>query len=272
MSIYRLKAGSIMEVRPSLEHLNLDENETKMRLMFTQELGFFEVLADLAKKTKVHITVPETFIMGFGFVQPTLICTNYDTGELFIRENITKVGISESCSFFEDLTRSKGHLPIAIHKTASTAYYHDTCRPVFSSLEACSLWNSALTQSRPQVLQRYVTGLSKHAALIRATWDASTNRVKKTLFKNSLPLRTSLLGPKPFKDKSRIRSLELSRSTYLVLTKSEDIMSAEMSASHTIDSKTLYLISLLNRHYLQPQALILHALECDFIQDEKGFW
>lgn len=261
-----------METSLSLDHINLDDLDSKARLHFVQELGFFEVLAQFTQKTKVQLTVPETFISGFGFSQPTLICTNYETGDLFVRENVTKVGIYESCAFFEELNRTKGHVPIAVHKTASTSYYHDTCRPVFTPQEATTLWNQCVAQSRPQVLQRYVTGLSKHASMVRATWEAASSRIKKVLFKNNIPLRTSMLGPRLLKEKSKAKSLEQARATFLVLTKSEGVMSAEMQASHSIDSKVQYLISLLEHQCFQAQDLKLCSLEADFIQDEKGFW
>ena len=261
-----------MEGSQSLDHIDLDDPESKARLHFVQELGFFKVLAQLAQNAKVQLTVPETFISGFGFAQPTLICTNYETGDLFVRENVTKVGIHESCAFFEELNRTKGHVPIAIHKTASTSYFHDTCRPVFTTQEATTLWNQCVAQSRPQVLQRYVTGLSKHAAMVRATWEAAASRIKKVLYKNNIPLRTSMLGPRLQKEKTKAKSLEQARATFLVLTKSDGVMSAEMQSSHSIDSKVQYIISLLDRHYLQAQSLKLYSLEADFIQDEKGFW
>ena len=160
-----------------------------------------------------------------------------------------------------------------MHKTASSSYFHDTCRPLFSPQEATTLWNQHCAQNRPQVLQRYITGLSKHAALIRATWDAASSRVKKILFKNNIPLRTSLLPAKSGKDKPmKGKSQEVARATYLILTKTEGVASAEMPVSHTIDSKIMYLISILEKHFLQGQDLKLYNLEADFIQDEKGFW
>lgn len=257
----------------SFDRIDLDDPDSKTRLLFMQELGFFDVLVQLAKKTKVLLTIPETFICGFGFQVPTLICTDYETGELFIRENVTKVGIYESCAFFEELNRPKGHVPIAVHKTATSVYYHDTCRPMFTPQESTTLWNQHSAQNRPQVLQRYITGLSKHAALIRATWDAASSRVKKVLFKNNIPLRTSLLPPKAGKEKApKGKSQEVARATYLILTKTDGVMSAEMPVSHTIDSKIMYLISLLEKHLLQGQDLKVYNFEADFIQDEKGFW
>lgn len=261
-----------MEAGP-LERVDLDDPESKAKLQFVNELGFYQVLMDLARKGKVFLTVPETFILGFGIQQPTLICTDYETGELFIRENVTKVGIYESCSFFEELSKPKGPIPIAVHKLATSSYFHDSCRPLFSPQEATTLWNQFSAQNRPQVLQRYVTGLSKHSSLIRATWDAASSRVKKMLFKNNVPLRSSLISLKHLKDKqAKGKSGEIARATYFVLTKSESVMSAELPTSHTIDSKVLYLVSLLEKHYLNSQDLKLYNLEVDFIQDEKGFW
>jgi hypothetical protein len=259
----------------SFDRIDANDPEGKTRLLFVQELGFFEVLAQLAKRTKVFLTIPETFISGFGFAQPTLLCTDYESGELFVRENVTKIGIYESCAFFEELSRVKGHIPIAVHKVATTVYYHDTCKPLFTPQEATTAWNQHIAQNRSQVMQRFITGLSKHASLIRATWDSASSRVKKVLFKNHIPLRSSILGPKAIKEKrgrKDERAQELVKSTYLVLTKSEQVMSAEMPVSHTIDSKMMYLISLLERYFLPSQEFKLYNLEADFIQDEKGFW
>ena len=252
---------------------DFDSPSAKNRLQFVHELGFFEVLASILRKTKVQLTVPETFISGFGFPHPTLICTDYDTGELFLRENVSKVGLYQSCSFFEELNRPKGHLPITVLKTAGTSYFHDTCRPIFSPQEATSLWNLHLTQSRPQVMQRFVMGASKHAALIRATWDAASSRVKKVLYKNNIPLRASLLGPKQWKDKpGKAKSQELAKATYLVMTKTDGVMSAELPSAPSIDSIAMNLISLIEKFYVQNVDYKLSSLEADFIQDEKGFW
>ena len=261
-----------MEAGP-LERVDLEDPESKARLQFVHELGFYQLLIDLAKKGKVFLTVPETFVIGFGVQQPTLICTDYESGELFIRENVTKVGIYESCSFFEELNKQKGPIPIAVHKVAASSYFHDTCRPLFTPQEATTLWNQFTAQNRPQVLQRYVTGLSKHSSLIRATWDAASSRVKKVLFKNNVPLRSSLISLKHLKSKQiNGKSSEVAKATYFVLTKSENVMSAELPTSHTIDSKVLYLVSLLEKNYLNIQDLKLYNIEADFIQDEKGFW
>lgn len=251
------------------EKFDLDNQEAKSRVHFLHELGFYGVLASILRKTKVQLTMPETFISGFGFAHPSLFCTDYDTGELFLREKISKVGIYQSCAFFEELNRAKGHMPITVLKTAGTTYFHDTCRPIFSPQEATSMWNLHLTQSRPQVMQRYVVGPSKHAALVRAAWDAASNRVKKVLYKNNIPLRTGLLGPKPQKEGS---GKELAKATYLVLSKGEGVMSAELPSAPAVDSIAMYLINLLEKYYIQSLDYKVSSLEADFIQDEKGFW
>ena len=245
-----------------------DENYNQL---FRLELGFFEVLKLIARRTKIFLTLPETLIFGFGFPQPTLICTDYETGELHIRENLTKAGITEACGFFDEVTKLRGTLPVAVHKLAATTYCKDSCKPLFTPSEANSAWNRCIAQSRAQVMQRFIMGGgSSHVSLIKAVWQGE--KVVKHVFTNNAAVFKPGRVIDPLKRRPKPSEMpgEQQRSTFLVLSKSNGVTGSELRVSHVIDSKVMYLITLLEKYYL-PSALKVASLEADFMQDERGF-
>lgn len=249
----------------------VEKTEENYNQLFRLELGFFEVLKIISRRTKIFLTLPETLIFGFGFPQPTLICTDYETGELHIRESITKPGITEACVYFDEVTKLRGTLPIAVHKLAATTYCKDTCKPLFTPTEACNAWNKCIAQSRAQVMQRFIMGGgASHSCLIKAIWQG--DKVVKQVFTNLTPVfkPTRLLDPLKKRQKPVEMAAEQQRSTFLVLCKSDAVTATELRVSHVIDSKVMYLITLLEKYYLPP-ALKVASLEVDFMQDERGF-
>ena len=240
-----------------------------MNHLFKLELGFYEVLVGIAKRTKVFFTIPETFIQGFGFPQLTLLCTDYETGEFLVRDDVTPHGLNDALSFFEDLNKIKGKdVPIAVHKLAASTYCRDTCRTVITTQEGISLWNSHQAQGHSQLLQRYICSLNQRPAVIRAIWEKG--RISKTLFTLAPPSKsrrsqsgdTKIVVPK--KDPAP------PKKAYILSTKGENVVKTELFVAHTIDSKMLYMITLLEKYYLPSPDLKIHSLEVDFAQDGKG--
>lgn len=229
--------------------------------LFRLELGFYEILRILSQRTQVYLTVPETFIYGFGFPRPTLICTDYVTGELLIREGISQAGVYEACELFEQQTNRRGGLPVAVHKLASTIYCKDTTNPLYTAQEAFGVWSKYIGQSRAQVLQRYVQAGVIRAGLIKATWDGAQIRQKYL----SNPFRSTSLFPSS-------TSKEALRRKHLLITKNDGIRVRDRKKDCEIEGKMRYLVLILEKYYLPKQEVKVGHLEVDFLEDEKGLW
>ena len=229
--------------------------------LFRLELGFYEILKTLSQRTQIYLTVPETFIYGFGFPRPTLICTDYSTGALLIREGITQAGVYEACDLFEQQTGKRGGLPVAVHKLAASIYCKDVVSPVYSAQEAFAVWNRYVGQSRAQVLQRYVQAGVVRTTLIRATWDGFHTHQQCL----SNPSHSTSLFPAS-------TNKELLRRKHLLLRKSDGIRVRDRRKDSEIDGKVRYLVLILEKYYLPSQELKVAHLEADFLEDEKGVW
>lgn len=229
--------------------------------LFRLELGFYEILKTLSQRTQVYLTVPETFVYGFGFPCPTLICTDYETGEMVIKEGISQAGVYEACELFEQQSSRRGGLPIAVHKLAATIYLKDAATPMYTAQEAFGVWNKYLTQRRAQVIQRYVQAGVIRTGLIKATWDGT--RVHKTFLSNCS--RTTTLFP-------TATTKSLLRPQHLLLGKSDGIRARDMKQDNGIDGKVRHLVMLLEKYYLPSEELRIGYLEADFMKDERGVW
>ena len=103
--------------------------------LFRFELKFYKALALMSKYTKVYLNIPEMIINGFGFKSPTLICTDYRTGEVIVKENLTNQAISESFVFFSSENSQNSRIPIAVCKKLHNSSFKDKTTLLFSSFE-----------------------------------------------------------------------------------------------------------------------------------------
>ena len=250
---------------------SLPDSSSDLNHLFRLELGFYEVFHTIARRTKVFFTIPETIVMGFGFLQPTLLCTDYETGELVIRENISQKGLVEAVDFFEDLNKVKGNIPIGVHKLAATTYCKDTCKALMTAQEAVSVWSSHSSQSHAQLLQRYISGLSRKPALIRATWEGS--KVTKQIITHGTQAKPQpVLKSFDLSQLTRKKDADSFKTSFFVYSKAEKAVTTDLPVAHAIDSKVMYLVTLLEKYYLPSSDLKIYSLEADFMQDEKGLW
>lgn len=248
--------------------MNNSSEVGELNHLFKLELGFYEVLQIVAKRTKVFFTIPETFVMGLGFGAATLLCTDYETGELLVRDNITSSGLLDAFAFFEDLNKMKGNIPIAVHKLSATTYCKDTCRAVFNAQDAAAIWNTHETQGHAQVMQRYVSGLAKRPTIIRAIWEQG--KVTKTIISAPVQRKKVVNRSYELQEIPRKREIISSKGVYLISTKAENVVKTDLPVAHSIDSKIIYLVTLLEKYYLPSPDLKIYSLEADFVQDEKG--
>ena len=252
----------------SMEIAGSEADDTAFNSLFRLELGFYEVLKIISKRTKIYLTLPETFIFGFGFPQPSLLCTDYATGELHIRENITKAGVYEACGFFEDLANGRTGVPVAVHKLAATTYFKDVVTPQFSGSEAFSTWTKYISMSRAQVLQRYLLCGFHKASLIKAIWTGDS--VKKQEFANPTPMLSQSASETNLNQTFDSPTRDFLRRKFLVITRNDTVKCSDIAVSHSIDSKVRYLVALLEKYYLPSAEFKVARLEVDFMQDRKG--
>jgi hypothetical protein len=116
------------------------------------ELNFFSILSDVSRRMSIFLSIPETFIIGFGFEKPTLICSDRKTKELIFEENLSSTGIQEGFRYFKEI--SVNNSPIAIFKSQNNL--HDKCRVLNSVSECINIWEKHFRQGQAVVIQRFV--------------------------------------------------------------------------------------------------------------------
>lgn len=229
------------------------------------ELHFYELLRSAIRLGPVELTVPETFLFGYGFSRPTLICSDYTSGLLQCKESISKIGVLESFIFFEERRTFKGTFPIAIAKIGDSQG-RDTCKALFSAQESIALWNRHVRSGKPIVLQRYVFNTNRQLALIKSTWRFLQSRVLKSM--HIKPLKVSTLDNtiSSYADLRKFSQGKMIESSDFLITQADIFSVQDLQESPDIDSKMQTLKSLIEKHYKATAIFI----EADFIQDNRG--
>lgn len=229
------------------------------------ELHFYELLRSAIKQVQVELTVPETFIFGYGFLRPTLICSDHSSGLLQCKENISKIGVLESLIFFEERRTFKGTFPIAIAKIGDSQG-RDTCKALFSAQESVALWNRHVRSGKPIVLQRYIYNTNRQLALIKSTWRFLQCRVLKNMHVKPLKLSNLDNTTSSYADLRKFSQGKMSEYSDYLITQADIFSVQDLQESPDIDSKMQTLKSLIEKHYRATAVFI----EADFIQDNRG--
>ena len=210
----------------------VDWKDRNLKNLFRFELKFYKELADISKYTKIYLNIPELIINGFGFNSPTLMCTDYRTGELLIKESLSKQAISESFSLF---TQNTEH-PIAVCKTKQKASFKDKNQIIFTPFECDYSWNYNSSQEKPLIIQRFIR--NPLTAIYKSEYSSS-GKIKTYLIrkKNAKNLNQSII----FKKKN------MERLKYLLL--STDLCSKYTVSAPIIDDKMIYLVYLIEKYY-----------------------
>ncbi|OMJ80713.1 hypothetical protein SteCoe_18964 [Stentor coeruleus] len=245
------------------------KSDSKSKL-YKFELNFFEVLLELSKKKVLYLGIPETFISGFNTDGISLLCTNYETGELLVKHNISRQTFLDSINFFEDLVKMKSKYPIAVSKISGSSG-KDTSKILFRSFECIDLWNRLQGAGKDQILQRYIPS-SWNVSIYRCFYDASKGYCRKM----SLKKTNKNVYEHPTLKKSIFSNVvlakidpELDRNSYII-KKMDQVSCTLVNDMPELDIKMQYLANLLEKYYFSDKYSKLLSLSADWIQDPKG--
>ena len=234
------------------------------------ELNFYDVLLEISKTRQIFLSVPETFLWNPDENSIKLICTNYETGELVVKENISKETLIDSVKFFEDLVKMRSKYPIAVIKTAG-ASGKDNCKVLFKEKESIETWNRLKTIGKIQILQRFIPS-SWNVSLFRCSLDTSTNTCKKMLLKKTNKNIYELPGMKKniFSNQALCKiDSEINKSYYLI-KRLDQVSCNTIPEQPFLDSKMKYLVNVLEKYYFTEKPVKIISLQADWIQDTKG--
>ena len=222
--------------------------------LFRYELKFFKILYKLSKYTKVYLNIPEMIILGFGFETPTLICSDYRTGELIIRESLTSEAINACFELFaSNLTEG---MPIAVWKIAENSTFRDRCRLLFTYEECCFNWNFNQSKGTPQVIQKFIRTVN--LSIIRSEYSLSQKPkcfvVRKKIIKNL--------------NKTYLMKKNIGRVKYM-LTSTDESERTPVAIS-IVDNKIVYLVYLIEKYFIKEYNIKVSQLRCYWIQDVNG--
>ena len=116
------------------------------------ELNFFHTLFQVSERMSIFLSMPETFIFGFGFDKATLICSDRKTKELIFEHSLSASGIKEGFKYFKEV--AVGMSPIAVFKTQSNL--HDKCKVLYTVNDCVNMWDNCVKQGKAFVIQRFV--------------------------------------------------------------------------------------------------------------------
>lgn len=234
------------------------------------EMDFFEVLIEISKKRPIFLTVPETFYFDLKKHSTCLICTNYDSGQLIIKESITKQILVDSLNFFEDLVKMNSKYPIAISKVSNLAK-KDTCVALFKTSDCIKIWNKLQNIGKNEILQRFIPS-SWDVSLFRCSFNVITKECKKVHVKKT----NKNVFEHPAMKKNLFTNVVLSkideevdRASYCI-KRLDQVTTNFILDNQTLDSSMAYLANLIEKFYYADKDIRICALQADWIQDPKG--
>jgi hypothetical protein len=244
-----------------ISSVSIDKNFKKF------EIDFFEILLTLSKTTPLKLSIPETFICGFSSNSISLLSTNYETGDLLLNHEIPRQTFIDSIYFFEDLVKMKSKFPIAISKTKGISS-RDVCKVLFSRKDCLETWNKLTSQSRGQILQRYIPS-SWNVCLFRCTYEGNKGTCRKSLLRKTNKNVYEHPGMKKvvnFQNQLKMGQ-EIDDSSYII-KKMDQVSSSVVPMHPQIDLNMEGLIAIIEKFY-GPSSKIIN-LQADWIQDPKG--
>jgi hypothetical protein len=222
--------------------------------LFRFELKFFKVLFKISKFTKVYLNVPEMVVLGFGFESPTLICSDYRSGEIIVKENLTTEAINACFELFA--ASSNEGVPIALWKVSESSTFRDRCRVLYTYEECSFNWNFSQTKGTSQIIQRFIR--------------APTISVIKSEYSLNSKVKTFIARKKVSKTQSKTALLKknLGRTKFL-LVNSDNYEKVPVSVS-SVDHKIVYLVYLIEKYFIKEYNIKISQLRCNWIQDVTG--
>lgn len=238
-----------------MEGLFEETKSIDLNNLFRFELRFYKILHQIIKSTKIFINIPEMLVLGFGFKTPTLICSDFRTGEIIIKENLANEAIYACFELFAN-DASPG-IPVALWKVLETSY-KDRCRLLFTYEECCFNWNFNKSKGTPQVIQRFIR--TNPVSILRSEYSLmSKNKIKIYLIRKKLEKTIS---------KQFVIKKNASRMKFLLLS-NDECDKKPISINH-VDSKLIYLVYLFEKYFIKEYNIKVSQLRCNWIEDLNG--
>ena len=231
----------------------------------TNELFFYWILFQISKRMKVYLTIPETFVFGYGFERPTLICTDIKTKELCFDDNLSQNGIHEGFVYFKEI--AKPNFPIALHKYQSKNF--DKCEPVFSVKDCQALWDFSWKSSKCIFLQRYVyTGTVPK--LTKSAYSANENTIKAEVLKKNPKIVEKIIQLLPnLKRENSIIKLE---NRFSIITQKDACTVKEIEAEHSLTWQLNNIVLAIEKYYSSNKNCKVESLEANWLCCKKEYF
>ena len=205
----------------------------------TVELNFLYYLFQVSKRMTIFLSIPETFIVGYGFTKPTLICTDSSTNELCFDENLHPSGINEGFVYFKEI--SKPNYPIAVYKAQNTN--HDKCEPIFTVKECKRIWDNNIKANKCACIQRFVfTG--KIPKIYKASYFIADNSNLVTLYKKNSDIQNNLFPG--LRKQSTFNSFD---TKFHLLKQKDQCTKHEISAEYSLNLQITALMRAIEKYY-----------------------
>lgn len=223
--------------------------------LFRFELNFFKILYKISKVTKIYLNIPEMLIMGFGFKTPTLICSDFRTGEVIIKKNLSSQAINACFELFA--ADSLLGTPIALWKILENEH-RDKCRLLFTYDECAFNWNFNMTKGNAQVIQKFIK--NSPLCILRSEYS----------FLGKNKVRTLLAKKRHSKSLAKGFVLKKNAGRMKFLLFSQDDCDKKPISLNQVDNKMLYLVYLMEKYYIKEYNIKVSHLRCNWIQDMNG--
>ena len=240
------------------------------RELFKFEMNFYNILSEILDRKSIYLQIPETIIKGFGFESPTLFCTDWSTGELLKKSEISAESLIESFKYFEESEKDK-NFPIAVIKIGITPD-QDHCKVLFSAQECQEKWEENLNSN--QAIQRYIRN-GNTLSLIKSYWDSiSPKCISKEIIKYK-NVKTAYKAYKKsamvYRNKSMIEGVQskANRDLYQIL-ESDTNLTQNSCNLLVLNRKMMYLVNIIEKYFLQNSNLKVLSLNAEWIENTFG--
>lgn len=226
------------------------------------ELNFFSILYQVSKRMTVFLSVPETFIYGFGFDRPTLMCSDIKNNELCFEENLSSSGIHEGFVYFKEI--SQPNFPVAVYKTQTRS--HDKCDVLFTVKECQTVWDSSIKSSKNIIIQRYVYS-GKVPKLIKSDFIINEPLNKVTMYKKNTKITEKVSSLLP--GLKRTSTMKIIEERACIIRQKEICQTKEIPIDYTLQSQIMNLTQVVEKFYSSSKNCKVEVLSSNWICDKK---
>lgn len=209
----------------------------------------------------IFLSIPETFIHGFGFDKATLICSDIKNKELLFEDSLSQNGIFEGFRYFKETSLPSS--PIAVIKTQNGN--HDKCQVLYTVAECQKTWENNTRQGKSIIIQRFVyTGKFPKVFQVNFSLD---NSFKVTHCKkdNSMVKGITQLLP----NLQRNSTIKLLEDRNWIIKKKDIVKSTEVTAEFEIKKQINHLGQVIEKFYSSNKGCKLDVLETAWLCDKS---